>query len=127
MSDKQQPLLSVAALFAERDAHQQHEREAAVQLKQKKDEELASYRKRLEAFQLTDAQRQKWIEEIKRAFEQGETELLLASFPRSFCTGSGRAITNFGEPPINKPDKAAPKPDGPRVASDIASRCPRCL
>ena len=43
---------------------------------------------------------------IKRAFERGETELMMSSFPSSFCTDGGRAIINAGAPPINKPTKA---------------------
>lgn len=30
---------------------------------------------------------------------------MLTSFPCTFCTDSGRAINNAGEPPINKPDE----------------------
>jgi hypothetical protein len=47
------------------------------------------------------------IGRIKRAFERGETELLLTSFPSSFCTDDGRAIINAGAPPINKPEEDA--------------------
>ena len=46
--------LSVSALFAERDARRRHDREAEEQLQQRKEEELAEFRKRLDNFQLTD-------------------------------------------------------------------------
>ena len=56
-------------------------------------------------FQLTETHVQTVIERIRRAFDRGETELMLTSFPSSFCTDGGRAINNADAPPINKPDK----------------------
>ena len=98
--------LSVSALFAERDARRRRDREAEEHLQQRKEEELAEFRKRLDNFQLTDAVVQSGLDRIKRAFERGETELMFSSFPSSFCTDGGRAIINAGAPPINKPSKA---------------------
>jgi hypothetical protein len=107
--------LSVAALFAERDARRRHDKEAAEQLQQRKQEELVEFRKRLDNFQLTDEIIQSGLYRIKRAFERGETELMIASFPSTFCTDDGRAIINAGAPPINKPSKeeAAKQADEP--------------
>jgi hypothetical protein len=105
MSEASRPSLSVSALFAERDARRRREQEAEEHLKQKHDEELAAFRQRLENFQLTDAYIETVIDRIKRAFERGETELMLTSFPSSFCTDNGRAINNPGAPPINEPDE----------------------
>jgi hypothetical protein len=98
--------LSVSALFAERDARRRQDREAAEHLQQRKEEELAEFRKRLDNFQLTDAIIQSGLDRIKRAFERGETELMFAAFPSDFCTDGGRAIINAGAPPINRPSKA---------------------
>ena len=72
--------LSVAALFAERDARRRRDREAEEQLQRRKEEEIAEYRKRLDNFQLTDAVIKSGLNRIKRAFERGETELMMASF-----------------------------------------------
>src|SRR4051812_43815436 len=105
--------LSVAALFAERDARRRQELEAEEQLKRKKQEELADFRNRLENFHLTDAHIDTVLYRIKRAFERGETDLMLTAFPSSFCTDDGRAIITAGAPPINKPDKNAPPPSEP--------------
>jgi len=105
--------LSVAALFAERDARRRQEQEAEEQLKRKKQEELADFRNRLENFHLTDAHVETVLYRIRRAFERGETELMLTAFPSSFCTDDGRAIITAGAPPINKPDKNAPPPSEP--------------
>jgi hypothetical protein len=107
--------LSVAALFAERDAQRRRDKEAEEKLHRRKEEELAEFRKRLDQFQLTDEIIQSGLDRIRRAFERGETELMIASFPSSFCADSGRAIINAGEPPINKPSKedAARQADEP--------------
>jgi len=97
--------LSVAALFAERDAQRRRDQEADEQLQRRKEEELTEFRKRLDNFQLTDEIIESGLNRIKRAFERGETELMFSSFPSSFCTDGGRAIINAGVPPINKPSK----------------------
>lgn len=111
MSDH--PALSVATMFAERDARRRRERQAEEQLRRKQDEELAAFKKRLDDFQLTQDSIDLTMEKIKRAFDRGETELMFSSFPSSFCTDDGRAIVNAGAPPVVKPDKDAPKPDVP--------------
>jgi hypothetical protein len=101
----QQPAveLSVSALTAEREARQAHEHATERQLKQQEQEHLADYRKRLEAFQITEANRHSIVDKIRRAFDVGESEVMFMSFPSSFCTDGGRAIGNAGEPPINAP------------------------
>ncbi len=99
--------LSVRGLAAERDARRQREQETERQLKRAEAERLADFKKRLDTFQITDAHRRMVIDKIKRAFDQGETETMIASFPSSFCTDNGRAIINAGEPPINEPEEAA--------------------
>jgi hypothetical protein len=105
MSETSGLTLSVGALFAEREARRRSDREAEEQLQRRKEEELAAFRSRLENFQLTDAVIQSGLSRIKRAFERGETELMISSFPSSFCTDGGRAIGNAAAPPINKPTK----------------------
>jgi hypothetical protein len=115
MSGSSARSLSVAALFAERDARRRHDREAEEQLQRRKEEELAEFRKRLDNFQLTDTAIQSGLDRIKRAFERGETELMVSTFPSSFCTDGGRAIVNAGAPPISRPSKAdqAARPQEP--------------
>jgi hypothetical protein len=115
MLGTQSSALSVSALFAEREARRNNDKEAKAQLRQRKAEELAVFQKRLEEFQLTDAIIQSGLSRIRRAFERGETELMFSSFPSSFCTDGGRAIGNAGAPPINKPTKeeAAARADNP--------------
>ncbi len=115
MSNASNPALSVSALFAERDERRRRDRDAAEQLQRRKEEELADFRKRLDNFKLTDEIIQSALNRIRRAFERGETELMIASFPSSFCTDDGRAIINAGAPPIVKPseEEAAKQPDEP--------------
>jgi hypothetical protein len=100
------PSLSVTSLFAERDARRRRDQEAAEQLQRRQQEELADFRKRLDSFVLTDEVIQSGLDRIKRAFERGETELMIASFPSTFCADDGRAVINAGAPPISKPGSA---------------------
>lgn len=104
MPDESSLVLSVSALFAEREARRQQERAAEEQLKQREREELAAFRQRLDNFQLTDDRIRAVLDRIRRAFDRGETELLLTSFPSEFCSDKARAIGNADLPPINKPE-----------------------
>ena len=102
---RHQRTLSVAALFAEREARRRSEQEAAGRFQRRKEEELTAYKQRLENFHLVDEMIPGQLERLKRAFERGESQLMVASFPCDFCTDGGRAVINAGEPPINKPTK----------------------
>jgi hypothetical protein len=126
MSSTSGSAFSVSALFAERDARKQRDRDADEQLKRKHQEELADFRKRLDQFQLTDERVALVHDQIRHAFERGESELLLTSFPSDFCSDSGRAITNADAPAINKSPLGADQepawlvtlPAGARVVYD---------
>ncbi len=106
MADLQSPALSLNELVAERETRRHREEETERQLKQQEQEHLADYRRRLETCQITDANRRAIVDKIRRAFDQGENEVMIMSFPSSFCSDSGRAISNAGEPPINVPHDA---------------------
>jgi hypothetical protein len=105
MTNSSSGTLSVAGLFADRDARRRHDQEAAEQLQRRQEEELAAFRQRLENFQLTDETIKSGLDRIKRAFERGESELMFSSFPCDFCTDGGRAVINAGVPPLNKPTR----------------------
>ncbi|MGH7120152.1 MAG: hypothetical protein ACREFP_14375 [Acetobacteraceae bacterium] len=94
---------SVAALFAEREERRRRDRHAEEQLKRKEQEDLAEFKSRLDKFELTDQRIEAVLGRIRVAFERGETELLLTSFPSGFCTDRGRAVNNAGAPSIHKP------------------------
>jgi|SwirhisoilCB2_FD_contig_31_8524906_length_703_multi_3_in_0_out_0_2 hypothetical protein len=103
MSETKSSSFSVGALFDRRDTHRRQEQEAEQKLAQRKDEERAAWKQRLDNFQLTDEHIHAVQLRITRAFERGETELMFVSFPSDFCSDSGRAIINAGAPPIVKP------------------------
>ena len=105
MSGASGATLSVTALFAERDARRRRDQESAEHLQRRKEEEAVAFRQRLENFHLTDEIVQHGLDRIKRAFERGETELMISAFPSEFCTDGGRAVINAGAPPINRPSK----------------------
>lgn len=86
--------ISVASLFAERDERRRREQLAQEQLDKRKQEELAAFKERLDNFELTDDLVQAVLTRIRRAFDRGETELMITSFPSSFCTDDGRAVNN---------------------------------
>ena len=98
--------LTVSELVEERKARELSETQLDDQLKLRHKEELTEFRKRLDQFQLADWHVPAILNQIKRAFERGETELMFTSFPSSFCNDSGRAINVSGEPPINEPTDA---------------------
>lgn len=112
--------LSVAGLFAEREERRRRDHDAEEALKRKEREELAEFKKRLDTFQLTDDRIQAVLARIKGAFDRGESELMLTSFPSSFCTDRGRAVNNADAAPINKP-KSGAAPDGEREPEWLAT------
>ena len=63
------------------------------------------------------------------AFERSETELMLSSFPSSFCTDGGRAIIDAGAPPINKPsrEETAARADEPEWLATLPAGHARCM
>lgn len=107
MAEPGSPALSVATLFAERDAERRLEREQQEQLARRKEEELIAFRKRLDEFELTNDRAEAALHRIRRAFGRGENELMLTSFPSSFCSDDGRAVINAGAPPISQPKPEA--------------------
>jgi hypothetical protein len=106
MADSPGTALSVRSLFEERAARRRREQEDEEQLRRKQAEELAAFKQRLEDFQVTDERVAAVLDRIRRAFDRGERELMLTSFPSSFCTDHGRTINNPGVAP---PDADRPK------------------
>ena len=73
--------LSVAKLFAEREERRRRDREVAERFQHRKEEELAAHRQRLENVHLAEEMIPTQLERLKHAFERGESELMVASFP----------------------------------------------
>jgi hypothetical protein len=110
------PGFSVASLFDDREKTRRREAEDEARLKQKNDEELAAFRKRLDEFTLTEANVQAVMDRVRRAFNRNETELLLTRFPSAFCTDSGRIIGNLSLP--RPAERFSDKPDQADVDSE---------
>lgn len=83
------PILSIDELLAERDARMREQKEEEERLKQKAEEREEDYRKRLDAFVLTEQIEREIIAKIKRTFDHSESELILSSFRSSFCSDGG--------------------------------------
>ncbi len=103
MAETETAPLSVAALFAAREASRRADKQAEEDLSRRHEEELAAFKKRLETFQLTPEVIAAANQRIKRSFDRGETEIMVSSFPCEFCTDHGRAINNADLPPLVKP------------------------
>ncbi|HKM62924.1 MAG TPA: hypothetical protein VJY39_10580 [Acidisphaera sp.] len=103
MTEAQSAPFSVASLFAEREARQHADKQTEEELSRRHEEELAAFKHRLETFQLTQEVIEAANQRIKRAFDRGETEIMVSSFPCEFCTDNGRAINNADLPPLVKP------------------------
>ena len=104
-SQAQSAPFTVAELFAEREAKQQTDKKAEEQMSRRQEEELADFKRRLDNMKITPETVAGVEQRIRRAFDRGETEIMLASFPCSFCTDEGRAVNNADLPPLIKPSK----------------------
>jgi len=113
MPQGSEPTLSIAALFEERETKRRRDREAEEWLQKKNEEELNDYKRRLDEFRLTNERVEAVLQRVRSAFDRGETELMLTSFPSSFCTDGGRAVNNADLPPINKPKDGQAAAGGP--------------
>jgi hypothetical protein len=91
-----QPLfsLSLDEMYAARDERERRSEEAAVDAARREREHRAGDRGRFEARSLTDANRRDVLSKVKAAFESGQREVMLVSFPSDFCTDGGRRINN---------------------------------
>ena len=102
MSTTAGPALDVSEVFAEREGRRRREQAADDQLKLREREALAEFKERLDGFELREATIAAGLDRIRRAFDRGETELMVTAFPSSFCTDGGRAIGNAYLPPLNE-------------------------
>lgn len=96
VAEGSQPLfsLSLDAMYAVREERERHGEEAAVDAARRERERRAGDRGRFEARGLTDVDRKHMVSKIKTAFESGQREAMLVSFPSDYCTDGGRRINN---------------------------------
>ena len=75
-----------------------HKQAKEVEKKQQEESKAEKEKKELEAFfmttKITNKERQRFRERVNRLAEQGESELMVFSFPSEFCSDGGRAINN---------------------------------
>ena len=86
--------LSLDEMYAARDERERRSEEAAVDAARRAREHRADDRGRFETRRLTDADRRDMLAKVEAAFESGQREVMLVSFPSDFCTDGGRRINN---------------------------------
>ena len=73
---------------------QMEEAEKALKQQRQNAEELEEFEKHFMTSEVTDEDRRQIREKVYRLAEQGQTELMILSFPSDFCSDGGRAINN---------------------------------
>ncbi|MBP0463766.1 hypothetical protein J5Y09_07580 [Roseomonas sp. PWR1] len=90
----QTPSLSLKDLFAAKAAAVARRRAEAEEVEAQKKAELSAFSERVQTYQITDEDRERALNRIRRAFEAGERELMLVKFPSVLCEDGGRRINN---------------------------------
>lgn len=88
------PLSSAEELRAKMAQKQAEEAEKKLQQKRKHEEELNELKTYFMTSKITDEERQQFREKVYRLADQGQSELMVFSFPSEFCSDGGRAINN---------------------------------
>ncbi|PWS38893.1 hypothetical protein DFH01_06505 [Falsiroseomonas bella] len=86
--------LTVADLFARKDAEAARKRAEAEAAAETARAERAAYTEKVMSYKLTEEDEARAMSKIAKAFENGEREVMLAHFPSSLCEDSGRRINN---------------------------------
>jgi hypothetical protein len=81
-------------MYVARDERERRSKEAAVDTARREREHRADDRARFETRRLTDADCRDILLKVKAAFESGQREMMLVSFPSGFCTDGGRRVNN---------------------------------
>lgn len=88
------PSLSLQDLFAAKARAAAARRAEAEAAEAQKKADLAAFSERVQTYQITDEDRERALNRIRRAFEAGERELMLVKFPSVLCEDGGRRINN---------------------------------
>ena len=88
------PLISAEELRAKMAQQQAEEAEKKLQQERKHEEELNELKAYFMTSKITDEERQQFRQKVYRLAEQGQSELMVFSFPSEFCSDGGRAINN---------------------------------
>lgn len=88
------PLISAEELRVKMAKKQAEEAERKLQAKSKHEEELNELKTYFMTSKITDEERRQFRQKVYRLAEQGQSELMVFSFPSEFCSDGGRAINN---------------------------------
>jgi hypothetical protein len=92
-----EPSLTIEDLFKMRDeAAAKHRAEAEAAAAHRR-AELAELSERIRTYQITEADKDRALARIRKAFEEGEKELMLVHFPSELCEDGARRINNHLE------------------------------
>ena len=86
--------LSLGEMCAARDERERRLEGQAAETARRELERRAGERRHLEARGLTEADREGVLSKVEAAFEAGQREVMLVSFPSDFCTDGGRRVNN---------------------------------
>ncbi len=86
--------LTIQGLFAEKAAAAARRKAEAEAAEAQHKAELAAFSERVQNYEITDEDRERAIRRIRRAFDNGERELMLIKFPSVLCEDGGRRINN---------------------------------
>ncbi len=93
MSDAERSL-TVAALFAAKDAAQARRRAEEAAALEARHAELKAFTEKLLTYEITEEDKERALLKIRRAFDNGEKEAMLIRFPSEICEDLGRRINN---------------------------------
>lgn len=88
------PTLTVADLFAAKEAAQARRRAEEAAGLEARQAELKAFTEKLMTYQITAEDKERALLKIRRAFENGEKEIMLIRFPSEICEDQGRRINN---------------------------------
>ena len=91
------PTLSVQDLFAAKDAAAARRRAEEAAAEAQKREELKAFTEKVMNYRITEEDKARAIGKIRRAFENGEKDVMIVQFPSDICEDRGRRIHNHLE------------------------------
>lgn len=91
------PSLNIKDLFAAKAAAAARRRAEEDAAEAQKKADLDAFSERIQTYQITDEDRERALNRIRKAFEAGERDLMLVKFPSVLCEDGGRRINNHLE------------------------------
>lgn len=91
------PSLSVKDLFVAKEAAMTRRRAEEATAAEEKQKELKAFTEKVMTYRITEEDKARAIAKIRRAFENGEKDVMIVKFPSDLCEDSGRRIHNHLE------------------------------